>query len=73
MIAAAERECVAEKMLAGADDAASDVIGLQSPNIRDAHSPAELRRFTIGFFDATPARIARDIEYRREVMSRAHC
>ncbi len=50
---------------------AESSVALETPHRGDAQARNQIRVFAVGLFDTAPARIARDIDHRRERLVRA--
>ena len=64
-------QAVGEEVLARADDAAGERVGLEAAHVRRPEDAREVRILAVGLLDAAPARIARHVEHRRERLARA--
>ncbi len=64
------RECVPEEVLSGRDDTVVEA-ALQGTDVRGTDAAGEVRVLAVGLFDASPTRVARDVEHGRERLARA--
>ena len=70
LVEAAFGQAVADEVLAGGQHAVPQVGPLECPDVRGAELGAEVRVLAVGLLDATPARVAGDVEDRCQGVAR---
>jgi hypothetical protein len=65
-VLSALRKAVTDEMLARRHHAVREVVALQAADVRHAEVAHERVVFAEGFFDASPARVARNVQHRSQ-------